>query len=141
MTMLRFFFLCVMAFVLPVNTVLAQMPAHAKIAAAHAQSIQPAHQHDHAAVSDSAAHHAAPALKSAKPHLHHGLFGKVSAHTHEPAPQADCIKACQAMPGSMLVNALFVSPLPLNAVLVGIPVAALAGITVPPLEDPPKMRA
>ncbi|WP_157313899.1 hypothetical protein [Chitinibacter sp. GC72] len=144
--MLRFFFLCVMAMVLPVNTVLAQMPAHAKIAAVQSasfQAVQAEHAQHHAdnIPAASASHHAAPVKELTEQHLHHGLFGKVSAHTHEPAPQADCIKACQAIPGSMLINALFVSPLPLNAVLVGMPVAALAGITVPPLEDPPKIRA
>jgi hypothetical protein len=131
MKMLRFFFFCVMTLVLPANTVLAQMPAHAKIAALS--------QH----VASLAQDHHAPEIKASKAslHLHQGLFGQLKVHIHEPAPQTDCIKACQAMPGSILVDAMFISPQPLSAVLVSTELAALVGLTVSPLEDPPKLRA
>ncbi|WP_373974639.1 hypothetical protein NT239_13545 [Chitinibacter sp. SCUT-21] len=135
MKALRIFLFCVMAIVLPVNTVLAQSLAHAKIlAASHSvagNAEQTALDHSHHPQAESEQHL----------HLHKGLFGKVSVHIHEPAKQNDCIKACQAMPSSMLAADSFAEPLPLAAILVGISLVTPAGVTVDPLEDPPKLRA
>jgi hypothetical protein len=130
MKKLRLFFFCVMAIVLPVNAVLANMPMPIKVESAHA-----AHHHEEAA----------PVADVEKPelHLHLGLFGKVSEHWHEPMPvtTVDCAKACQTMANSVLFDSQFALPIFLSSILVEIPHAALYSVTLAPPEDPPKFRA
>ncbi|WP_410499054.1 hypothetical protein [Chitinibacter sp. S2-10] len=126
--MLRFFFFCVMTIVLPVNTVLAQMPAHA--------AQQSSHRHQAASHSDSLS----PASAHSTVHLHQGLFGQLQEHLHDTVPQNDCIKACQAMPSSALIGLSFTALVPISAVFVCQPVTALASLSISPLEDPPRSR-
>lgn len=134
MNQVRLFFFCVMAFVLPVNTVLARLPAPVKMASVHAaHHDQSHHQHENAASDEQK-----PQL-----HLHTGLFGKVSEHWHQPAAAmvVDCVKACQTMPNLAFFESPFALPLPLSAVLVEHPPVTLSSVTLAPLEDPPKLRA
>ncbi len=133
MKILRLICWWVMAFVLPVNTVLAQMPAHTQMAVNSPHVGSTHHSDHHQPVLGS--------TQSPELHVHHGLFGQTSIHVHEPAPPVDCAKACQVMSGSPLLAHAFIEPLPLSAILVAHSGAALRGVTVPPLEDPPKVRA
>lgn len=133
MNILRLICLWVIAFVLPVNTVLAQLPAHTQMATSAAHIDSSHHTEHHQPMAESA--------QSPELHVHHGLFGQTSVHVHEPAPPVDCAKACQVMSGSPLLAHAFIEPLPLSAILVAHSGAALRGVTVPPLEDPPKVRA
>lgn len=130
--MLRLFLLCVLAMVLPVNSVLAKLPAPAKIEAMH--SDHASHQQEIAAASVFTA--------DSKPqlHIHFGLFGQASKHVHEPiaATAIDCVKACQSMPNLMLFDAQLTHAFSLSAILVDALQAALYSITLAQLEDPPK---
>ncbi|QKJ67108.1 hypothetical protein HQN60_10585 [Deefgea piscis] len=134
MKSLRLFFFCVLALVLPVNSVLAQMPAYAKIASAHTEHA--AHQHD------ASAPHLSQTPSSEQLHIHLGLFGQQSVHVHEPMPvtTTDCAKACQTSLNSILLDPLFAIPL-FSAILVDAAPATLCSVTLAPLEDPPKLRA
>lgn len=137
MKILRLFLFCVLAIVLPVNTVLAKLPALVKIESDHLTHVHASHQYDEVVASVT--------KTDSKPqlHLHLGLFGKLSVHVHEPIPAitVDCIKACQVMPNSMLFDPQFAFPFPLTAVLVGVSQASLSSVILAPPEDPPRLRA
>ena len=135
MNILRIFFFCLLAIVLPVNSVLAQVPVYAKIANVHTEHAP----HQHAVTVTDLSH----ALPGKQIHLHQGLFGKLSVHVHEPIASVsiDCVNACQSMTNSVLFDSRFSVPFPLVAILVDASCATLCGVTVAPLEDPPKLRA
>ncbi len=131
----RLFLFCVLAIVLPVNSVLAQVPAYAKMMSVNTP--YESHQHDESGAGLS------KTPSEDKLHVHQGLFGKASVHVHEPiaSVSTDCAKACQATPNSVLFDSGFTVPFPLVAILVDASCAALCSVTVAPLEDPPKFRA
>ncbi|QZA77285.1 hypothetical protein K4H28_13490 [Deefgea tanakiae] len=135
MKVLRLFFFCVLLVVLPVNSVLAQMPAYAKITSAYTDHAP--HQHDETGADLS------HALPDKQIHIHQGLFGKQSVHVHEPIASVsiDCVNACQTMPNSVIFDSRFTVPFPLVAILVDASCATLFSVTLAPLEDPPKFRA
>ncbi len=135
MKVLRLFFFCVLVVVLPVNSVLAQMPAYAKITSAHTDHAP--HQHDETGADLS------HALPDKQMHIHHGLFGQQSVHVHEPMPvaTADCAKACQTTTNPILFDSWLTETFPLSAILVDASLATLCSVTVAPLEYPPKLRA
>jgi len=137
MKVLRLFFFCVLVVVLPVNSVLAQMPAYGKITSSHTEHAP--HQYDEI---DAGLNHALPD-KQIQIHIHQGLFGKQSVHVHEPIASVsiDCVNACQTMPNSVIFDSRFTVPFPLVAILVDASCATLFSVTLAPLEDPPKFRA
>ncbi|QLG86916.1 hypothetical protein HQ393_00920 [Chitinibacter bivalviorum] len=76
-----------------------------------------------------------------EPHLHHGLFQQSQLHMHSDLSKPDCIKACQAMPTSVIFSSTAIISTPFHAVLTAPAVIAFSSLSISPLEDPPRFTA